>query len=109
LSEDIVGRKPKSQYRDFKEVVDGRKFFVRLYAQPDLIDMGTYYEFKTGPLNEYSRIQSQVFYWVIDEPIILVGVEEKDDGYINAQKETIDACDVDIKAQTINIIKDIHL
>ncbi len=107
LKEGITGQKPKSQSKTI--TLDDYDLNVEIYAQPDLKPHGyqteKYYEFKTAPINEYSRIQSQIFHWVMDKPILLVGVEENDKGYINAQKEKIDCCEIDITEEVKNILK----
>lgn len=105
LKEDVVGRKPKSRWKDIKIAAKEEEYSVRIYAQPDLKDLDTFYEFKTGPITEYGELQAQIFYWVFEEPIILVGVEENDEGYINAEKQTIDYCDVNIRETVKEMIK----
>ena len=100
LNEDVTGRKPKSKVR---KIENGRRK-VHLYAQPDLIEVGKYYEFKTGPINEYAILQSEIFSWVIQEPITLVGLSESDNGYINAQREVIEGTEMDIEEKALEFV-----
>jgi len=101
LSEEVKGRKPKSEFR---KIDNGRKR-VHLYAQPDLIDGGKYLEFKTAPIDDYSILQSKIFSWVIQEPITLVGLSEDDKGYIDAEKMVIEECDIDVEEEAIKYVR----
>lgn len=91
LSAGAKGRKPKTQSKklDSETIV---------YGQPDLYHSGDYTEFKTGPIDEYARKQSEVFCWVIGRPIRLIGLKEKDDGWVEAEKEVIDKCTIDMNS-----------
>lgn len=101
LSEEVTGRKPKSEFREIEE---GRKK-VRLYAQPDLIEGGEYSEFKTGPIDDYAILQSKIFYWVIQKSITLVGLSEDNRGYIEAEKRVIDECDIEVDDEVFEYVE----
>lgn len=91
LDAGATGRKPKTQ----KKWIGSRAI---VYAQPDLIETGDYTEFKTGPIDEYARTQAKVFCSVIGKPIRLIGLEENDAGYFNAESEKITGSDFDLKS-----------
>lgn len=78
----IAGRKPKTSFRKLSQ-----ETFVA--AQPDLENLGKYYEFKTYHIDEYARSQSHVFSWVLREPIELVGMIEMGDGKFQLESEKI--------------------
>lgn len=101
LNEGVKGRKPKSQYRD---VQNGSKS-VRIYAQPDLKNGNKYFEFKTGSIDKYAEIQSQIFSWVIQQPVTLVGLSEGDNGYVDAEKKKINGCGIDIEEMAIEYVE----
>lgn len=101
LSEDVTGRKPKSQFREIEK--DGKK--IRIYAQPDLIERGKYYEFKTGPIKKYAVLQSKIFSWVLQKEITLIGLSEGDNGYMNAEKEVVDEAEIDIKEKASGFVE----
>lgn len=92
LDADAQGRKPKTRTRDHKD--------VKVFAQPDLIHetpfVEYFIEFKTGSIDDYARAQSQVFSWVIDSGIKLIGLHEGEDGYVSAEDEWIDEVEIDI-------------
>jgi hypothetical protein len=79
----VKGRKPKTQFKEYNDIL--------IAAQPDLEDGENYYEFKTYPINDYARAQCKVFSYVLEQPIVLVGLKEDENGYINFEKEVIDA------------------
>lgn len=86
LSKKIIGQKPRTQFRELGDIL--------IAAQPDLWNYDKYYEFKTYPIDEYAKIQSKIFSWVLDEPITLVGLVENE-GYVTAEIETVDGNDFD--------------
>ena len=79
----VRGWKPRTQFKEY----DG----VLIAAQPDLEDEENYYEFKTYPIDEYARAQCKVFSFVLGQPIVLVGLVEGENGYIDFEKEVVDA------------------
>jgi hypothetical protein len=79
----VKGRKPKTQFKEYNDIL--------IAAQPDLEDSENYYEFKTYPINDYARAQCRVFSYVLEQPVVLVGLKEDENGYINFEKEVIDA------------------
>jgi NAD-dependent dihydropyrimidine dehydrogenase PreA subunit len=79
----VVGRKPKTKFRTHNDIL--------IAAQPDLYDGTNYYEFKTYPIDDYARAQSKVFSFVLSEPIILVGLVVREDGYVDFEKEVVTA------------------
>ncbi len=79
----VIGRKPKTMFRRLNDE-------IVVAAQPDLVDE-FYCEFKTYPLDEYAKAQAKVFSWVIEEPIRLVGLVEREDGYFELQEEMVNA------------------
>jgi hypothetical protein len=79
----VKGRKPKTQFKEYNDIL--------IAAQPDLEDSENYYEFKTYPINDYARAQCKVFSYVLEQPVILVGLKEDENGYINFEKEVVDA------------------
>ena len=94
LKAGVVGEKPRTRFR---ELAEG----LMVAAQPDLYDESTdtYYEFKFGPINDYARKQAEVFAWVLGKPIVLVGLREDQNGYMNVEKEVIqppEKLDVDV-------------
>jgi hypothetical protein len=56
---------------------------VYIAAQPDLYSpyLNKYFEFKTYPIDEYARKQAEIFAWVLDHPVALVGLIEADNEY----------------------------
>ncbi len=85
LKAGVVGSKPRTEFKRYNEIL--------ISAQPDLFDWETskYYEFKTYPIDDYARAQCKVFSWVLGEPIILVGLKTREDGYVEFEKEEISA------------------
>jgi hypothetical protein len=85
----VIGEKPKTQFKEYGNIL--------IAAQPDLWDWSngkdTYYEFKTYPIDDYARAECKVFSYVIGKPIILIGLKEDEKGYIDFEKEIIDAKD----------------
>jgi len=84
LNAGVIGEKPKTSFKRLT-----RDLFVA--AQPDLYDefTETYYEFKLYPINDYARKQAEVFAWVLEKPVVLVGLKEDSRGYLSAEKEII--------------------
>lgn len=84
LNAGVVGKKPKTMFRKLTS-----DLFVA--AQPDLYDESadTYYEFKLYSINDYARKQVEVFAWVLDKPVVLVGLNENPGGYLSVEKEVI--------------------
>ncbi len=84
LKAGVVGEKPSTHFKEFKDLI-----FIA--AQPDLYNSstGTYYEFKLYPINDYARTQARVFAWVLEKPIVLVGLKEGSNGYFDTEKEVI--------------------
>lgn len=86
----VVGLRPRTRFRWLNEK-------VLIAAQPDIGgEDGRYYEFKTYPLDEYARAQAMVFSWVIGKPIVLVGLVERDDGYIDYEMEVVECAELPI-------------
>jgi hypothetical protein len=81
----VRGRKPKTQFKEYDDIL--------IAAQPDLEDEENYYEFKTYPINEYARAQCKVFSYVLGQPIVLVGLKEDENGYVDFEKEVVDVKD----------------
>jgi len=56
---------------------------IYIAAQPDLYSpyLNKYFEFKTYPIDEYSRKQVEIFAWVLQHPVTLVGLREVGDNY----------------------------
>ncbi|MEM2204033.1 MAG: hypothetical protein QXI22_06725 [Sulfolobales archaeon] len=56
---------------------------IYIAAQPDLYSpyLDKYFEFKTYPIDEYAKKQAEIFAWVLQHPITLVGLREASDGY----------------------------
>jgi len=56
---------------------------IHISAQPDLYSpyLDKYFEFKTYPIDEYAKKQAEIFAWVLQHPITLVGLREAGDGY----------------------------
>jgi hypothetical protein len=82
LMNNVIGRKPPTEFRKVKNG-------LYIAAQPDIEnDEDGYIEFKTYPINNYSRIQCEVFAWVLKEKVRLVGLRKNDDYYL-AESETI--------------------
>jgi hypothetical protein len=56
---------------------------IYIAAQPDLYSpyLDKYFEFKTYPIDDYARKQAEIFAWVLDHPVTLVGLREAGDGY----------------------------
>jgi hypothetical protein len=56
---------------------------IYISAQPDLYSpsQDKYFEFKTYPIDEYARNQVEIFAWVLQHPITLVGLREVGDEY----------------------------
>jgi hypothetical protein len=56
---------------------------IYIAAQPDLYSpyLDKYFEFKTYPIDEYSKKQAEIFAWVLQHPVTLVGLREAGDGY----------------------------
>ena len=56
---------------------------VYIAAQPDLYSpyLDIYFEFKTHPIDEYAKKQAEIFAWVLQHTIKLVGFREVGDGY----------------------------
>jgi len=79
----VKGRKPKTHFKEYNDIL--------IAAQPDLEDGENYYEFKTYPINDYARAQCKVFSYVLGKPVVLVGLKEDENGYINFEKEVITA------------------
>jgi len=79
----VKGRKPKTQFKEYNDIL--------IAAQPDLEDGENYYEFKTYPINDYARAQCKVFSHVLEQHVVLVGLKEDENGYINFEKEVVDA------------------
>jgi hypothetical protein len=84
LNAGVVGEKPRTK---FKRLSD--RLFIS--AQPDLYDESTdtYYEFKLYPINDYARRQAEIFAWVLEKPIVLIGLREDTSGYLSVEKEVI--------------------
>jgi len=84
LNAGVVGEKPLTQFRELAD-----SLFIA--AQPDAYDEGsdTYYEFKLYPINDYARTQTKVFAWVLQRPVVLVGLRELPGGYFKAEKEIV--------------------
>jgi len=84
LSAGVVGEKPRTRFRKISDNI-----FIA--AQPDLYNESTdtYYEFKLYPINDYARKQAEVFAWVLEKPIVLIGLKEDSKGYISVEKEII--------------------
>jgi hypothetical protein len=63
----------------FRRYGDG----IYIAAQPDLYSpyLDKYFEFKTYPIDEYSKKQVEIFAWVLQHPVTLVGLREAGDGY----------------------------
>jgi hypothetical protein len=112
LKAGVVGEKPLTRFKEFKD-------FIFIAAQPDLYDSstGTYYEFKLYPINDYARTQAKVFAWVLEKPIVLVGLKEMSNGYFDVEKEvinppeTLDVGPEDLKkvARTEKFCKDLKI
>jgi len=84
---DIPARKPRSRAKAVGNVV--------IFAQPDLeldneIDGCKYIEFKTYQLDDYARAQATVFSYVLEEPVLLVGLVSDSNGFYGIQKEVVD-------------------
>lgn len=84
LKAGVVGEKPQTVFRLYSD-----SLFVA--AQPDLYNEfeNVYYEFKLYPINDYARTQAKIFAWVLETPIILVGLREETNGYLVAEKEVL--------------------
>jgi len=84
LSAGAVGEKPSTEFREYEDRV-----FIA--AQPDLYSWseGKYYEFKLYQLNDYARVQARIFAWVLEEPIVLIGLREVEGGYFSAHSEVV--------------------
>ena len=56
---------------------------VYIAAQPDLYNpyLDIYFEFKTYPIDEYAKKQAEIFAWVLDHPVVLIGFRKVGDGY----------------------------
>jgi hypothetical protein len=56
---------------------------VYIAAQPDLYSpyLDIYFEFKTYPIDEYAKKQAEIFAWVLDHPVVLIGFRKVGDGY----------------------------
>jgi hypothetical protein len=56
---------------------------IHISAQPDLYSpyLDKYFEFKTYPIDEYSKKQAEIFSWVLDHPVVLVGLREAGNEY----------------------------
>lgn len=84
ISAGVVGKKPKTMFRKLTS-----DLFIA--AQPDLYDesTNTYYEFKLYSINDYARKQVEVFAWVIEKPVVLIGLNENPEGYLSVEREVI--------------------
>lgn len=84
----VVGEKPPTRFREVST-----SLFIA--AQPDLYNYstGTYYEFKLYPINEYARAQARVFAWILEKPVVLVGLKEDSKGYMEVEKEVVNPPD----------------
>ncbi len=90
----VVGEKPRTAFRHYADNI-----FIA--AQPDLYkeSEGTYYEFKLYPINEYARTQAKLFAWVLETPVVLVGLKKGVGGYLTTESEILappDSVDVSI-------------
>lgn len=110
LKNNVIGRKPKTAFRKIKEN-------VRVAGQPDLVEEYSeggdikerYFEFKTYPIDSYGRMQAEIFSWVLQHPIILVGLVEDEKGYISAVRETINHHATKTKRNILKGIKRVGL
>lgn len=84
LNAGIIGAKPKTVFRKVENYDD-----LMICAQPDLWDYLRYYEFKTYAINDYAIAQCKIFSWVLQEPVILVGLKVRPDGFIVVEKKEI--------------------
>ncbi len=84
LNAGVIGKKPKTVFRNLTD-----NLFIA--AQPDLYDESTetYYEFKLYPINDYARKQAEVFAWVLEKPVVLVGLKEDPGGSVSVEKEVV--------------------
>lgn len=84
LNAGVIGEKPETVFRNLTD-----NLFIA--AQPDLYDESTetYYEFKLYPINDYARKQAEVFAWVLEKPVVLVGLKEDPEGRMSVEKEVI--------------------
>ncbi|MEO3993797.1 MAG: hypothetical protein QN229_05805 [Desulfurococcaceae archaeon TW002] len=80
----VIGEKPGTVFRNLTD-----DLFIA--AQPDLYNESTktYYEFKLYPINDYARKQAEVFAWVLEKPVVLVGLKEDLEGYVSVEKEVV--------------------
>lgn len=93
----VVGEKPPTKFREVST-----SLFIA--AQPDLYNSSsdTYYEFKLYPINEYARAQASVFAWVLEKPVVLVGLKEDSRGYMGVEKEVINPpADLGVSAEDL--------
>ncbi|MCS7107785.1 MAG: hypothetical protein RMH77_06925 [Sulfolobales archaeon] len=84
LNAGVVGKKPETTFRHYADTI-----FVA--AQPDLYNEAEniYYEFKLYPINNYAKTQARIFAWVLEKPIILVGLREDVNGYLTTEREVL--------------------
>lgn len=100
LKAGVVGEKPSTAFRHHS----GSIFIA---AQPDLYNEyeRTYYEFKLYQINEYARTQTRIFAWVLESPVVLVGLKEDASGYLHVEKEVITPPDsIDASAEVLRTI-----
>jgi len=90
----IYGYKPKTRFKWLKNII--------IAGQPDLIeeDSEIPVEFKTYPIDDYARIQAEIFSFVWEQPILLVGVIELN-GYYSVQKEVVENTNIDFSTVEI--------
>ncbi|MGB9734417.1 MAG: hypothetical protein ACPL2E_07490 [Conexivisphaera sp.] len=92
LREKVTGTKPRTVFRKFDDN-------IYVAAQPDLCnydeDPPVYYEVKMYQLNDYARAQAGVFAWVLEEPVVLIGLVEDGEGggRVRAEREVVNPPD----------------
>jgi hypothetical protein len=84
----VVGYKPKTVFRKLTEN-------IYIAAQPDIYnpDTDTYYEFKLYPVTStcFARKQAEIFAWVLQKSVTLVGIVIKSNGYVDIEKIVIES------------------
>lgn len=84
----VTGSKPRTLFR---MVSDG----MYVAAQPDLETFDSaaqkerYIEFKTYPIDAFGRAQALVFSWVLEAPVLLVGLKETEGGFASQSEEIV--------------------